>query len=314
MRERPIGELAEMLGRLGSRMDYGGAAGFPPVRIRASGLAGGLLGYTDALSSQFLSAILMAAPYARHELQVDLGQKPSSWPYIEMTMRLMDVFGLTPELVRDPLTGLPKRIIVPRGVYQQTVYAVEPDASNATYFLAAAALSPGSRLTVRGLGKNSLQGDVGFAKVLARMGARVSVLADSMVVEGPDRLAGIDVDLTDMPDTAQTLAVTAVFAEGPTTIRGLHSLRVKETDRLAAVATELAKLGAGVRVEDCRTLHIEPPARPMAAAIDTYDDHRMAMSFALAGTRVSGVVIRDAGCTAKTYPGFFADLERLRGD
>jgi 3-phosphoshikimate 1-carboxyvinyltransferase len=199
---------------------------------------------------------------------------------------------------------------VPRGSYRATNYAVEPDASNATYFLGIAALHPGSQITVSGLGNSSLQGDVGFAGVLRQMGAEVRVGDDTITVTGPDRLVGIDVNLATMPDTAQTLAVVALFAEGPTTIRGLQTLRVKETDRIAALATELTKLGAGVEVRG-DDLIITPPRQIAAAAIDTYDDHRMAMSFAMAGTRATGVTIRDAGCVAKTYPGFFSDLAKL---
>jgi 3-phosphoshikimate 1-carboxyvinyltransferase len=228
-----------------------------------------------------------------------------------MTMQLMDEFGVTVELVRDPETGEPREIIVPKGAYTASKYDVEPDASNATYFLAAAALHPGSKVTVTGLGKGSLQGDVGFADVLRKMGADVEYGRDFITVTGTERLEGIEVDLSEMPDTAQTLAVTALFAEGRTRITGLHTLRVKETDRLAAVATELKKFGAGVEVEGDDALVIDPPAAIKPAAVDTYDDHRMAMSFALAGTKVGGVVIRDPGCTAKTYPEYFEDLRKV---
>jgi 3-phosphoshikimate 1-carboxyvinyltransferase len=228
-------------------------------------------------------------------------------------MRLMDQFGVTPELIRDPKTGDPQRIHVARGeAYAATDYAIEPDASNASYFLAAAAISPGSRVTVNSLGRESLQGDVGFADVLRQMGASVTHAEDSITVAGPHQLEGIEVDLSAMPDTAQTLAVTALFANGPTTIRGLHTLRVKETDRIAAVASELTKLGAEVDVEE-GALTVHPPERLKAAAIDTYDDHRMAMSFALAGTRTGGVWINDPGCVNKTYPNYFEDLARVTG-
>jgi 3-phosphoshikimate 1-carboxyvinyltransferase len=189
---------------------------------------------------------------------------------------------------------------------------VEPDASNASYFLAAAALHPGSRITIANLGKDSLQGDVGFADVLHRMGADLIFGRDFITVVGTSRLEGIEIDLADMPDTAQTLAVVALFAEGETIIHGLHTLKVKETDRLAALQTELTKLGANVEIENGDTLIIKPPAHPTPAAIDTYDDHRMAMSFALAGTKIPGVTIRNIECTAKTYPDFFNDLAKLR--
>jgi 3-phosphoshikimate 1-carboxyvinyltransferase len=315
MRQRPIGELVDLLKNLGGRIEYGMEQGFPPVLVRGSprGLAGGIVRFGPSRSSQFLSAVLQVAPFARHEVKVDLEPRQTSWPYVAMTMRLMDAFGATPHLVRDPRTDEPRQIIVPQDHYQATDYAIEPDASNATYFLAAAAIHPGSKVTIEGLGKRSLQGDVAFADVLHRMGADLIYGPDFITVTGTETLEGIEVDLSTMPDTAQTLAVAAVFAEGPTTIRGLHTLRVKETDRVAALATELTKLGADVSVEG-DDLTIQPPedGRIRPAAIDTYDDHRMAMSFALAGTKSAGVRINDPGCVNKTYPEYFQDLERLR--
>jgi 3-phosphoshikimate 1-carboxyvinyltransferase len=316
MRERPIGPLVAMLRNLGARIEHTMEDGFPPVRITADGLPGGFVRYGSETSSQYLSAVLMAAPYARNEVRVDLTGRQTSWPYVAMTMQLMDAFGVTPELVRDPATGDPRQIIVPDGAYAPTAYAIEPDASNASYFLAAAAVHPGAKVTVEGLGKRSLQGDVGFADVLHRMGADLVFGRDFITVTGTDRFEAIDVDLSGMPDTAQTLAVACLFADGPSTLRGLHTLRVKETDRLAALATELRKLGADVDVEGDDALRITPPQdhklRP--AEITTYDDHRMAMSFAIAGTKSAGVTIRDAECVNKTYPRFFQDLERaVRG-
>jgi 3-phosphoshikimate 1-carboxyvinyltransferase len=311
MRQRPIGELADLLKNLGVRIDYAGEHRFPPVDVLAHGMPGGIVRFGRSQSSQFLSAVLQIAPYARHEVRVDLEPKQTSWPYVAMTMRLMDEFGLTPELIRTP-QGEPRQIIIPRGAYLPTAYAIEPDASNATYFLAAAAIHPGSMVTIDGLGKRSLQGDVGFANVLQHMGAKVVLESESITVTGPEKLEGIDIDLSAMPDTAQTLAVAALFADGPTTIRGLHTLRVKETDRVAALASELTKLGADVSVEgDDLTIHPPENGRIRIAQIDTYDDHRMAMSFALAGTKSAGVTIKDAQCVNKTYPEFFGDLDRL---
>jgi 3-phosphoshikimate 1-carboxyvinyltransferase len=252
----------------------------------------------------------MVAPYARNEVHVHLDGPQTSWPYVAMTMQLMDTFGITPELVRDPKTALPTKIIVPHGKYAPTTYTIEPDASNASYFLALAALHPGSKITIEGLGKSSLQGDVGFADVLHRMGANLVFGKDFLTIKGTDTLEGIDIDLADMPDTAQTLAVVALFARGETVIRGLHTLRVKETDRLAALSNELKKFGAEIEIED-DVLVINPPEDPTRADVETYDDHRMAMSFALAGTKVHGVVIKDAECVNKTYPQFFDDLRRL---
>jgi 3-phosphoshikimate 1-carboxyvinyltransferase len=312
MRQRPIRELADLLRNLGTRVDYLGAEGFPPVRIMADGLPGGILKYGSAASSQFLSAILMACPFARHEVRVDLQGEQTSWPYVAMTMQLMDRFGLTPELLRDPQTGRPKQIVVPQGKYTATNYAVEPDASNAAYFLAAAAIHPGAKVTIEGLGKGSLQGDVGFADVLRKMGADLIFGKDFITVAGTESLEGIDIDLLDMPDQAQTLAVVALFAKGQTIIRGLHTLRLKETDRLTAVANELRKFGATVTIEGDDALRIDPPQTIASAHVETYDDHRMAMSFAVAGTKIAGVTIQNAECVNKTYPGFFADLEKIR--
>ena len=312
MRQRPIGALAGMLKNLGVRATTApDNEGFPPVHIDAHGLPGGIVRSGSEMSSQFLSAILMIAPYARIEVHVLLDGPQTSWPYVAMTMQLMDHFGVTPELIRDPKTQQPSKIVVPQGKYRATTYAIEPDASNASYFLAAAAIHPGSKITIEGLGKGSLQGDVAFADVLHRMGADLIFGRDFITIAGTDRLEGIDVNLSSMPDTAQTLAVVALFADGRTTIRGLHTLRVKETDRLAALRTELEKFGAGVTIENGDTLMIDPPDESNRAEVETYDDHRMAMSFALAGTKIHGVVIRDAECVNKTYPQLFDDLRKV---
>lgn len=310
MRQRPIGQLVELLRNLGARIDYVMADGFPPVNVMADGLAGGLVRFGPAQSSQFLSAVLQVAPYARHEVRVDLDGPQTSWPYVAMTMRLMDEFGVTPELIRDVVTGEPRQIIIPREDYRAARYAIEPDASNAAYFLAMAAIHPGSRVTIPGLGKHSLQGDIGFADVLRKMGADVQVGNESITVAGIGTLKGIDIDLSAMPDQAQTLAVVALFADSQTTIRGLHTLRLKETDRIAALATELRKLRADVAL-DGDDLTVRPPDRIQPAAIDTYDDHRMAMSFAIAGTKADGIRIKGSECVAKTYPNYFEDLKKL---
>lgn len=311
MRNRPIGQLIDLLRNLGVRANYLEREGFPPIEILADGLPGGLLKFTAGQSSQFLSAVLQAAPYARNEVRIDLEGKQTSWPYVAMTMRLMDEFGHTPHLIRDPMTN-PKQIIVPIGKYAATNYAVEPDASNASYFLAMAAIHKGASVTIEGLGKSSLQGDVAFADLLHQMGADLLFGPDFITVIGAGALRGIEADMLAMPDMAQTLAVTALFADGPTHLRGLHTLRVKETDRVAALAAELTKLGAEVEIQG-DDMTITPPRHPRPAAIDTYDDHRMAMSFAVAGTKIEGVLIKDAQCVNKTYPGFFNDLEKLRG-
>lgn len=309
MRQRPIGDLAEMLKHLGVRTHCLEKPGFPPILVHGDELPGGILRAPAAQSSQFLSAVLMVSPYARNEVMVDLVGPQTSWPYAVMTMRMMDSFGVTPELIRDPITQQPQRIVIPGGHYVGQAFAVEPDASNASYFLAAAAIHPGSKVTVPGLGRHSIQGDVGFADVLRRMGASVAIDNDSISVTGPEALQGIDVDLAPMPDTAQTLAVVALFANGRTTIHGLATLRVKETDRLAALKNELTKLGADVAIES-DTLRIDAPVKIREAEIATYDDHRMAMSFALAASKSPGIVIKDAQCVSKTYPEFFEDLKK----
>jgi 3-phosphoshikimate 1-carboxyvinyltransferase len=310
MRQRPIGALVDMLTKLGVRCEYPGQHGFPPIKVLADGLVGGTAEFGREMSSQFLSAALMVSPYARHGVRVNLVSHQTSWPYVAMTVQLMEHFGIRPELTFDPKSGEPTQIVVPQGHYRATAYRVEPDASNASYFLALAAIHPGATVTIQGLGKNSLQGDVRFADVLHAMGADLTFGPDFITIRGTERFDGIDVDLGDMPDTAQTLAVASLFAKGPTTIRGLQTLRVKETDRLSALATELAKLGASVEA-DGSSIAINPSNNRRSAHIDTYDDHRMAMSFALAGTRRDGVTIREIECVNKTYPRFFADLARV---
>jgi 3-phosphoshikimate 1-carboxyvinyltransferase len=310
MRQRPIGELVQLLKDMGVRCDYPGMIGYPPVQVNADGVPGGLIRFGAAQSSQFISAALMIGPYARHELKVDLIGPQTSWPYVAMTMQLMDTFGITPELIREPSTGEPKQIIIPQGTYSATDYVIEPDASNAAYFIAAAAIHEGAEVTIRGLGRQSLQGDIGFAEVLRRMGAGVAVRRDSLTVTGSGRLNGIDVDLAPMPDTAQTLAAISLFAEGKTVIRGLRTLRVKETDRLEALSNELTRLGANIKI-DVDVLWIEPPKEIQPAAIQTYDDHRMAMSFALVATKAPGIVIKDCQCVNKTYPNYFEDLNKV---
>ncbi|MEO8457820.1 MAG: 3-phosphoshikimate 1-carboxyvinyltransferase [Chloroflexota bacterium] len=320
MRERPIGELGELLTALGGKVRYEEREGYPPIVIEGAGLPGGRATFPAAHSSQYLSAVLLAAPYAAEDVVIDLEPEQTSWPYVEMTARLMLDFGVQAVISLEhpgerpgirPVVR-PKQIRAFRGVYWDLDYAIEPDASNATYFMAAAAIRPGARVTIPGLGRSSLQGDVGFSEVLQKMGATVTLDDDAVTVAGTEKLHGIDVDMAGMPDAAMTLAAIAVFAHGRTTIRGLHTFRVKETDRLAAIETELRKLGATVEIHD-DTLHIDPPHDVRPADIDTYEDHRMAMAFAVVGTRAEGITIRGAECVSKTYPRFFEDMETLRG-
>ena len=318
MRQRPIGELVDLLKNLGVRIEYADGAGLPAGAGRG---ADGLAGRDRAVRRRASRASISRRSCRSRRMRGTRCSVDLDGPADELALRRDDdaadgrSSASRRELIRDPRTGEPRQIIVPHGhATRPTDYAIEPDASNATYFLAAAAIHPGSKVTIEGLGKRSLQGDVGFADVLHRMGADLVFGSDFITVSGTETLEGIDVDLSTMPDTAQTLAVAALFAEGPTTIRGLHTLRVKETDRVAALATELTKLGAEVSVEG-DDLTIQPPedGRIRPAAIDTYDDHRMAMSFALAGTKSAGVRIKDPECVNKTYPEYFRDLEKLRG-
>lgn len=310
MRQRPVGELVSLLKNLGGRCEYLESEGFPPIQVHARTLAGGIVRFGGSLSSQFLSAGLQVAPYCRNEVVVDLDPDIPSWSYVAMTMRLMDEFGITCELMRDPKTQRPTRIIVPQGVYHARELTIEPDASSAGYFLACAAIINGAKVTIEGLGKSSLQGDIGLADLLHKMGADLVFGRDFITVAGTGTLHGIDVNLSDMPDASQTLAAVACFADSPTTLRGLQTLRVKETDRIAALSNELTKLGATVKVNDDQ-MTICPPKQPTGAAIETYDDHRMAMSFAVIGTRLPGIVIRNPSCVNKTYPHFFEDLTSL---
>ena len=311
MRQRPIGPLVTLLNDLGG--DVTGESGLPPLTVKAEGLEGGTIRYPagEAVSSQFLSAVVMVAPYTRKETRIGLDGAQTSWPYVQMTMRLMDAFGVTPEVEVDEATDTPNAVIVPRGRYAGTTYRVEPDASAASYFLALAAIHPGSTVTLGGLGTESLQGDAKFAGVLKRMGCDVTQTDAETTLVGPPRLDGIDADLSDMPDCAQTLAVASLFAVGETTLRGIHTLRVKETDRIAALQSELTKLGAEVVVTgDGRdvAMTVTPPTRLRKARIATYDDHRMAMSFALAATVRGGVEIENPLCVNKTFPDFFGVL------
>ena len=311
MRERPIGELAALLTALGAKIAYEAKKGYPPIEVTASRLAGGKTSFPAAHSSQYLSAVLLAAPYAAEDVIIELEPNQTSWPYVAMTIELMRQFGVHTLVQLEHPGERPKELRVLRAPYKARDYTIEPDASSATYFMAAAAARPGASVTIPGLGQDSLQGDVGFGEVLEKMGAAMTLDDNAVTVEGADKLRGIDVDMLHMPDAAMTLAALSVLADGPTTIRGLHTLRVKETDRLTALQTELRKLGAEATIEG-DTLRIDPPHEVRPAEIDTYDDHRMAMSFAVVGTVAPGITIRNAECVSKTYPRFFEDLERLR--
>jgi 3-phosphoshikimate 1-carboxyvinyltransferase len=303
MRERPMGDMVEGLRQLGVDVHCEGAKDCPPVVVRATGLRGGAAKVRGDISSQFLSGMMMAAPYADRDVQLNVAGNLVSAPYIQMTRRVMEAFGA--EVAASPDCSELRVSAAHR--YRGRAYEIEPDASAASYFFAAAAIAGGD-VTVEGLTRDSLQGDVAFCACLEQMGAVVVNGSDSITVQGRP-LSGIDVDMNAISDTVPTLAVTALFADGQTRIRNVAHIRHKETDRIAAVACELRKLGADVE-ERADGMQIRPGViRP--AEIDTYRDHRMAMSFALAGLRARGVVIRDPQCTAKTYPEFFRDLESV---
>jgi 3-phosphoshikimate 1-carboxyvinyltransferase len=300
MRERPIGDLLDALNQLGAKVVSESDNGCPPVVVHANGLPGGMATLRGDISSQFLSGILLAAPAAQSNVELVLAGPLVSQPYVRMTISLMREFGVGVET-----TGAFDKFIIkaPR-TYQARDFAIEPDASAASYFWAAAAIT-GGEVTVEGLSMESLQGDVAFVDCLEQMGCQVRRGGKSLTVVGRS-LSGIDVDMNAISDTVQTLAVVALFATGPTTIRRVAHIRRKETDRLAALATELRKLGADVtEQEDGLTIR---PAELRAAAIDTYDDHRMAMSFSLAGLRLRGLRIKDPRCVEKTYPRFYEDF------
>lgn len=306
MRQRPIGPLVDALRELGAQIGYRHVLGFPPLNVLARGLRGGEVVFHKPPSSQFVSALLMVAPYAHQDVLIRINGPLVSRPYVEMTLHVMRAMGVE-IVVSDDY----QRFIVPAlQPYQAGSFRIEPDASGATYLWAAAAIT-GGRVRVPGLTRQSPQGDVRFVDVLAEMGCDVREEAGGLAVQGPaGRLRGVTVDLNEMPDAVQTLAVVALFADGPTTITNVANLRIKETDRLAALETELTKLGARAEaVADGLTIH--PPSSATSCEIDTYDDHRMAMSFALAGLVIDGLLIRDADCTSKSFPGFFQVLDAL---
>ena len=297
MRERPIIDLVNGLKQLGADVSCINGTDSPPVEVIANGLPGGTTRLSGTISSQYLSAILMAAPYAKTEVQIEITDKLVSEPYVEMTLQLMLRFGVSVE--NDKF----KYFRVPSMPYSSPgkIY-VEGDASSASYFLAGAAIT-GGPVTVKGCGTESLQGDSRFAEVLEKMGTNVKWSEREITVSGSS-LNGIDVDMNMMPDAAMTLAVAALFASGQTAIRNIQNWRVKETERLKAVSTELRKLGAEVE-EGEDYLVINPPKKIQNAEIDTYEDHRMAMAFSLAACGDTSVTINDPGCVSKTFPEYF---------
>ena len=301
MHERPIGDLVEALRQLGADIRYQNNEGFPPLEIFPAMIAGDILQVRGDVSSQFLTGLLMALPLMGRTVSIEVVGELISRPYIEITLAMMARFG-----VKVERQGWQRFVVFGGQRYQSpgTVY-VEGDASSASYFLAAGAIG-GGPVRVEGVGKDSVQGDVRFGEALQQMGARITLGDNWMEASAPQtgRLRAIELDCNHIPDAAMTLAIVALFADGTTTLSNIASWRVKETDRIAAMATELRKLGATVE-EGADYISITPPARFRDAAIDTYDDHRIAMCFSLAAFGGAGVRINDPKCVAKTFPDYF---------
>ncbi len=309
MHERPSGDLVNALRQLGAQIEYLGNDGFPPLRMTPAQLRDKAeVSVKGSVSSQYLTGILLAAPLLGREVTVRVEGELISKPYVEITLNLMQRFGV--EVKREAW----HTFTVPAATYQSPgAIEVEGDASSASYFLAAGAIGHGP-VRVDGVGRNSIQGDVRFAEALARMGAELSFGANSIECRRgcADRLEGITLDCNHIPDAAMTLCVVALFANGPTRLDNIASWRVKETDRIAAMATELRKLGATVE-EGSDYIIVTPPKKLTPnAAIDTYDDHRIAMCFSLVAVGGTPVRINDPKCTAKTFPTYFEAFARIR--
>ncbi len=304
MRRRPMGPILAALFELGAQLTEEGEPDHLPIAIEGRPLRGGRVALRGDVSSQFVSGLMMAAPLMTAGLRISLTTDPVSRPYLALTARVMAAFGVEADLESDGV------IVVPPAVYTAAApYVVEPDASTASYFFAAAAIC-GGRVRIEGLARGSAQGDLAFVDVLARMGVEVELAADYVEVRHHGELHGVDVDMSEMSDTAQTLAAVAVFASSPTRVRGISFVRGKETDRIAAVVAELRLLGIdAVEERDGFTV---VPGVVQPATVHTYGDHRMAMSFALIGLRVGGIEIEDPRCAGKTFPEYWIALDRLR--
>ena len=301
MRERPVADLVDAMRQLGASVGYAGEEGRFPLTIGGGGIPGGEARVSGNKSSQFVSGLLLASPHATRRVTL-LAEGRKEWPYVGITVALMREFGVGVETSGGCFAVAPS-------VYRARDYEVEPDASGASYFMAAAAVT-GGRVEIPGLGLASTQGDLRFAGVLRDMGCGVEITPDFVEVQGPERLKGVEVDMNAFSDTMITLSAIAPFATGPTTIKNIAHTRLQETDRLSAVATELARLGIETKTTPS-SIHIIPnKTRP--ATVETYGDHRMAMAFAVTGLVAPGIKIRDPGCVTKTFPGYFGLLESLR--
>ncbi|WGE88270.1 3-phosphoshikimate 1-carboxyvinyltransferase [Actinobacillus equuli subsp. haemolyticus] len=305
MKERPIKHLVDALRQAGASVQYLENEGYPPVAIRNSGLKGGKVQIDGSISDQFLTALLMAAPLAEGDMEIEIIGELVSKPYIDITLAMMKDFGVNVE-------NQNYQTFVVKGnqsYISPEKYLVEGDASSASYFLAAGAIK--GKVKVTGIGKNSIQGDRLFANVLEAMGAKIT-WGDDFIQAEQGELKGVDMDMNHIPDAAMTIATTALFAEGETVIRNIYNWRVKETDRLAAMATELRKVGATVEEgEDFIRIQPLPLTQFQHAEIATYNDHRMAMCFSLIALSDTPVTILDPKCTAKTFPTYFNEFEKL---
>jgi 3-phosphoshikimate 1-carboxyvinyltransferase len=309
LRARPMADGIEGLRALGVDVREEGEPGHLPLEVRASGLRGGRVSLAADVSSQFASGLLLAAPCTDEGLRLELVTEPVSEPYLAMTVAVMRAFGAHV----DELDAGRTYVVHPSG-YRATRYRIEPDASAASYVFALAAMT-GGHVRVPGLGRHSVQGDVRFAEVLAEMGADVQVADGYIDVRGTDSLHGVDVDLRHLSDTAPTFAVVAAVAEGPSRARGIGFIRAKESDRVGAVVTELRRLGVEADEEpDGFVVRPSPGVRLRPSVVQTYGDHRMAMSFALLGLVAAGVAVADPACVGKTFPGYWDLLDALRSE
>ena len=303
MRQRPIQDLLDTLTELGAQVTS--QTGCLPVTVIAAGLPGGTGMVSGNVSSQFISGLLMVAPYAQSFIDLHVAGEINSRPYVDMTLAVMADFG-----VEIPREGYEEFFIPSARYLSRKAYSIESDATAASYFFAAPAILGGT-VRVENISTRSKQGDIAFLDILKQMGCQVHDGVNYIEVTGPDQLTGVEVDLRDISDTAQTLAVIAPFADSPTRIHGVDFIRAKETDRIAAVCTELTRLGIDVQENpDGMTIYPGKPIRP--TCVHTYDDHRMAMAFSLIGLRADGVSIENPGCVSKTFPHFFDVLETLR--
>lgn len=306
MHERPIGDLVDALRQAGAQIEYVQNEGFPPLKISAATLSlNNAIKIRGDVSSQFLTALLMALPLTQQKATIEVVGELISKPYIEITLNLMAKFGVQVER-----NGWQSFTIAANSSYRSpNQIFVEGDASSASYFLAAGAIA--GDITVEGLGEHSIQGDVRFAEALALMGGHISYGENHITARKAEKIKSIDLDCNHIPDAAMTLAILALFAEGTTTLRNIASWRVKETDRIAAMATELRKVGATVE-EGADYIKVTPPAQLIPnAVIDTYDDHRMAMCFSLVTLGNVPIVINDPNCVAKTFPNYFTEFKKL---